>query len=99
MSWTLTDKIHGYELEQPDDIDEFRKLEAALKPNGEWHSYTLKQFASIASRENQLRVETLHSSKGQQRKVVIIAMAEMLNAVEREAQISNRRLMYVGMTK
>jgi DNA helicase-2/ATP-dependent DNA helicase PcrA len=95
----LEERLIDYSLEQPDDIDELRKLRLAFEPNGEWHSYSLHSFASIVTKENQLSVETLHSSKGQQRKAVIIAMAERLNAVDREVQISNRRLMYVGMTR
>ena len=95
----LEEKLIEYSLEQPDDIDEFEKLRLALNTDGEWRSFGLHEFASIVTKENQLSVETLHSSKGQQRKVVIIAMAEKLNAVDREAQISNRRLLYVGMTR
>lgn len=95
----LGEKLIEYSVEQPDDIDEFEKLRLALNSDGEWHTFSLSDFASIVTKENQLSVETLHSSKGQQRKAVIIAMAEKLNTLDREAQVSNRRLMYVGMTR
>jgi DNA helicase-2/ATP-dependent DNA helicase PcrA len=95
----LEEKLISYSLEQPDDVDELRKLRLAFEVSGEWHSFSLHSYASIVTKENQLSVETLHSSKGQQRKAVIIAMAEKLNATDREAQVSNRRLMYVGMTR
>ncbi len=98
-STKLEEKLAEYSLEQPDDIDEFRKLESALETSGEWYSFNLLHFASMVTKENQLSVETLHSSKGQQRKVVIIAMAELLNTRIYDRQVASRRLMYVGMTR
>jgi DNA helicase-2/ATP-dependent DNA helicase PcrA len=91
--------LQTYQREHPDDVEEYKKFKEALQPGGALEDYSLQDLQNRITPDGRLYVGTLHSSKGQQRQVVIIVGAEGLNTTIPERQQENRRLFYVGVTR
>ena len=95
----LAEKLIQYGLKSPDEMVEFRKFEAAVSPGGELSDNSLEEMQNLIQQKDRVYIGTLHSSKGRETKVVMIAGAESLNTRVLSRQSEYRRLLYVGITR
>lgn len=100
-SLALEHLLSSYERKAPDEVEEYRKFKAALHPEGSLGGLSLQGINDRVQRRNRVYIGTLHSSKGQENRTVIITDAESLNVGgnDVERQDENQRLFYVGITR
>lgn len=100
-SLNLAHLLSSYKRKAPDEVEEFKKFKAALEPDGPLSNLSLQGIKDRVQRRNRVYIGTLHSSKGQENRTVIIADAENLNVGgnDVERQDENQRLFYVGVTR
>lgn len=90
-SLDLEAKLETYSILYPDEVEEFRKLQEISQVNGQLSDLYLSKFSNVAGG---VQLITLHSSKGMEFDIVIIAGVE---SIENDA--NGRRLLYVGATR
>ena len=86
----------------PYELDAFNSLFTAAN-EGRMSDYTVSDFAGCGTKSNRITMSTLHSSKGLQFDVVIIAGLEQgrlpWNSLTPEKLRESRRTFYVGITR
>jgi DNA helicase-2/ATP-dependent DNA helicase PcrA len=87
----LSAVLNLYRDEYPDEADEYKHLLGMIAPNGPLHTISLSKFAIS---EPCIQLTTIHSSKGTEFEVVIIAGIEQV-----EKSKNGHRLLYVGATR
>lgn len=87
----LDQLIDQYQELNPDEAEEYRRLRQLVQPGQPLDRDRLSRFANLTS---SVRLTTLHSSKGTEFDVVVIAGIEQI-----EANANGRRLLYVGATR
>jgi DNA helicase II / ATP-dependent DNA helicase PcrA len=80
-----------YKDQYPDEVDEFNKLTALIAPGNPLFHMRLSKFANALP---SIQLTTIHSSKGTEFEVVIIAGVENV-----ETSQNGHRLLYVGTTR
>lgn len=87
----LDQLIDQYQDLNPDEAEEYRRLRQLTEPGQPLHRERLSRFANLIS---SVHLTTLHSSKGTEFDVVVVAGIEQI-----EANANGRRLLYVGATR
>ena len=82
--------LEDYQRLRPDDLEEYGKLQDTLGPAGELEGSSLADMKDRIQGKDSVFVGTMHSSKGQENDVVIIAEAERLNTWDPERQNENQ---------
>lgn len=77
-----------------DDIVEYKKFQKAFSPGQPLFRHSLTQLLDRIELDNRIYVGTIHSRKGQESKVVILADAQELRDSE-----EHKRLFYVALTR
>jgi DNA helicase-2/ATP-dependent DNA helicase PcrA len=80
-----------YEDQYPDEVNEYKKLLELITPGNSLYDVPLNKFANALSG---VQLTTIHSSKGTEYDVVIIAGVECV-----EKSLNGHRLLYVGATR
>lgn len=83
--------LEEYKRIYPDEVDELMRLQQLVQPYGELSELRLRDFVNLT---RGIQLTTLHSSKGMEFEVVIIAGVERIRDDE-----NGRRLLYVGVTR
>lgn len=87
-----------------DDIIEFEKFKKALKPNKPLAQSSLQDLQNRVSHDNRVYVGTIHSRKGQESNVTILAGAEDFQWPQKYGDgyystLDQKRLFYVAVTR
>lgn len=83
--------LEEYQRIFPDEVDELVRVQQLVQPDGELSEIRLRDFVNLS---RGIQLTTLHSSKGMEFEVVIIAGVERIWNDE-----NGRRLLYVGVTR
>jgi superfamily I DNA/RNA helicase len=83
--------LNSYEQIFPDEVAEYRKLKELTRPGSELAEMTLQNFVDMT---RGVQLTTIHSSKGMEFEVVIIAGIERIWDTD-----NGRRLLYVAVTR
>lgn len=87
----LSSVLEVYKTEYPDETEEYKRLLNLITPNKPLYEVRLSKFANSSPC---LQLTTIHSSKGTEFEVVIIAGVEKI-----ERSKNGKRLLYVGATR
>jgi len=89
----LVEIMEEYKVSYPDEVSEFYKLQEAVSPGNPLENVPLEKFSNVSPC---VKLTTLHSSKGTEFDVVILAGVENVQA---EFDENEKRLLYVAFTR
>jgi DNA helicase-2/ATP-dependent DNA helicase PcrA len=79
-------------LFRPDDFDHYMEIRELVKPGGILEDLTVDRFAVATARSGEVKINTIHGSKGSESDFIIVVGVEQLSS-------EDRNLLYVAMTR